>query len=193
MRQAFRRWSSTFSTSSHQDITYVTPPLAASTAQNRLAGFNAATRLAKAAGCRFDVVEARAYDVAEGERIMGHMLASGLTSTAVLAFNDLLAVGCLVALKSAGVACPEQISLAGVNDLLFMNLLSPPLTTLHTAGRDLRIRKRRPADEPDQKSLATGKTHPPHPSSGVKEAVPGRHASLDRVPIFCRLLPNRIP
>lgn len=121
----------------HKDITYVTPPLAASTAQNRLAGFNAATRLAKAAGCRFDVIEARAYDVAEGERIMGHMLASGLTSTAVLAFNDLLAVGCLVALKSAGVACPEQISLAGVNDLPFMNLLSPPLTTLHTAGRDL--------------------------------------------------------
>ncbi|MFS8114129.1 LacI family DNA-binding transcriptional regulator [Rhizobium jaguaris] len=121
----------------HRDISYVTPPLAASTAQNRLAGFNAATRLAKAAGCRFDVVEARAYDVAEGERIMAHMLASGLTSTAVLAFNDLLAVGCLVALKSAGISCPEQISLTGVNDLPFMNMLSPPLTTLHTAGRDL--------------------------------------------------------
>lgn len=121
----------------HRDITYVTPPLAASTAQNRLVGFNAATRLAKAAGCRFNVVEARAYDVVEGERIMTDMLASGLTSTAVLAFNDLLAVGCLVALKSAGVACPGQISLTGVNDLPFMNMLSPPLTTLHTAGRDL--------------------------------------------------------
>lgn len=121
----------------HRDITYVTPPLAASTAQNRLAGFNAGTRLEKAAGCRFDVIEAQAYDVAEGERIMGQMLANGLTSSAVLAFNDLLAVGCLVALRSAGVACPEQISIAGVNDLPFMNMLSPPLTTLHTAGRDL--------------------------------------------------------
>jgi LacI family transcriptional regulator len=121
----------------HRDLTYVTPPLAASTAQNRLSGFNAATRLAKAAGCRFDVIEAQAYDVVEGERIMGHMLASGLTSTAILAFNDLLAVGCLVGLKSAGVACPGQISLTGVNDLPFMNMLSPPLTTLHTAGRDL--------------------------------------------------------
>jgi len=121
----------------HKDITYVTPPLAASTAQNRLAGFQAGMRLAKADGCRFEVVEARAYDVAEGERIMAHMLQSGLTSTAVLAFNDLLAVGCLVALKTAGVACPGQISLSGVNNLPFMNLLSPPLTTLHTAGRDL--------------------------------------------------------
>jgi len=121
----------------HRDITYVTPPLAASTAENRLAGFHAGTRLAKAAGCRFDVIEARAYDVAEGERIMAQMLGSGLTSTAVLAFNDLLAVGCLVTLKAAGIACPQQISLAGVNDLPFMNLLSPPLTSLHTAGRDL--------------------------------------------------------
>jgi LacI family transcriptional regulator len=121
----------------HKDITYVTPPLAASTAQNRLAGFHAGMRLPKASGCRFEVVEARAYDVAEGERIMADMLASGLTSTAVLAFNDLLAVGCLVALKAAGVICPGQISLSGVNNLPFMNLLSPPLTTLHTAGRDL--------------------------------------------------------
>ncbi|NKL36007.1 hypothetical protein GFL49_19880 [Rhizobium leguminosarum bv. viciae] len=58
-------------------------------------------------------------------------------STAVLAFNDLLAVGCLIALKSAGIACPKQISLTGINDLRFMDLLSPPLTSLHTAGRAL--------------------------------------------------------
>lgn len=121
----------------HRDISYITPPLAASTAQNRLMGFRAGARLEKAAGCRFDVVEARAYHVDEGERIMKQMLADGLTSTAILAFNDLLAVGALIALKSAGIACPDEISLAGVNDLLFMNLLSPPLTSLHTAGRDL--------------------------------------------------------
>ncbi len=121
----------------HKDITYVTPPLAASTAQNRLTGFNAAMRLPKAAGCRFEVVEARAYDVAEGERIMAHMLSSGLTSTAVMAFNDLLAVGCLATMRAAGVSCPQQISLTGVNNLPFMNMLFPPLTTLHTAGGDL--------------------------------------------------------
>lgn len=121
----------------HRDITYVTPPLAASTAQNRLVGFKAGGRLDKAAGCRFNVIEARAYHVEEGERIMKQMLDEGLTSTAVLAFNDLLAVGALIALKSAGISCPGDMSLAGVNNLPFMNLLSPPLTSLHTAGRDL--------------------------------------------------------
>jgi LacI family transcriptional regulator len=40
-------------------------------------------------------------------------------------------------MKAAGVRCPEEISLSGVNNLPFMNMLSPPLTTLHTAGRDL--------------------------------------------------------
>lgn len=121
----------------HRDITYVTPPLAASTAQNRLSGFRAGSRLAKAVGCRFDVVEAQAYHVEEGERIMTQMLADGLTSTAVLAFNDLLAVGAMIAVRSAGLMCPDDISISGVNNLPFMNLLSPPLTTLHTAGRDL--------------------------------------------------------
>jgi LacI family transcriptional regulator len=121
----------------HRDFTYVTPPLAASTAQNRLIGFRAGSRLEKAAGCRFNVIEARAYHVEEGERVMKQMLSDGLTSTAVVAFNDLLAVGALIALKSAGIICPDDISVSGVNNLPFMNLLSPPLTSLDTAGRDL--------------------------------------------------------
>ena len=121
----------------HRRIAYITAPLAASTAQNRLAGFIAGTKLAKAADCRFDVIEAAAYHVEEGERIMQRLIAEGLSWTAVLCFNDLLAVGALVALKSAGIACPEQISIAGVNDLPFMGLLSPPLTSLHNAGRKL--------------------------------------------------------
>ena len=68
---------------------------------------------------------------------MKQMLSDGLTSTAVVAFNDLLAVGALIALKSAGIICPDDISVSGVNNLPFMNLLSPPLTSLDTAGRDL--------------------------------------------------------
>lgn len=121
----------------HKVIAYITAPLAASTAQNRLAGFMAGSRLSTAAGCRFEVIETEAYDIEEGERIMRRMLADGLEATAVLCFNDLLAVGALVALKSVGISCPEQVSVTGVNDLPFAALLTPPLTTLHNAGRRL--------------------------------------------------------
>lgn len=119
----------------HRNIAYITAPLAASTARNRLAGFTAAAGLAKAAGCRFDVINAQAYDVEEGTRVVDRMLAGGMRWTAILCFNDLLAVGALLALRSAGIACPDQVSVAGVNDLPFMGLLSPPLTSLHNAGR----------------------------------------------------------
>jgi LacI family transcriptional regulator len=121
----------------HKTVAYITAPLAASTAQNRLAGFKAGSKLKRAAGCRFDVIETRAYDVEEGERVVTRLIADGLQATAILCFNDLLAVGALVALKAAGIACPEQVSVAGVNDLPFMSLLSPPLTSLHNAGRKL--------------------------------------------------------
>ncbi|MGI4748379.1 MAG: LacI family DNA-binding transcriptional regulator [Janthinobacterium lividum] len=118
----------------HKVVAYITAPLAASTAQNRLAGFIAGSKLSKAAGCQFDVIESDAYDIEGGERVMRRMLASGLKATAILCFNDLLAVGALVALKSVGISCPEQVSVTGVNDLPFAALLTPPLTTLHNAG-----------------------------------------------------------
>ena len=121
----------------HKRIVYITAPLAASTAHNRLAGFMSGSKLEKAVGCTFDVVEAQAYHVEEGERIVTELIAAGLKWTAILCFNDLLAVGALVALKSAGIACPHQISVTGINDLPFMGLLSPPLTSLHNAGRKL--------------------------------------------------------
>lgn len=121
----------------HRDIAYITAPLAASTARNRLAGFAAAAALRSQAGFHFDVIEAEAYDVEEGTRVVGRMLADGTRCTAILCFNDLLAVGALIALRTAGIACPGQVSVAGVNDLPFMGLLSPPLTSLHNAGRTL--------------------------------------------------------
>lgn len=121
----------------HRSIAYITAPLAASTAQNRLNGFLAAAGSAAASGCRFDVIEAAAYDVQEGTRVMSRLVAKGLRWTAILCFNDLLAVGSLVALKKAGIDCPDQVSIAGVNDLPFMDLLSPPLTSVQNAGWQL--------------------------------------------------------
>jgi LacI family transcriptional regulator len=121
----------------HRNIVYITAPLAASTARNRLAGFTAVAEREAAAGSRFDVIEADAYDLEEGERVMGRLIGSGLRWTAVICFNDLLAVGALVALKSAGIACPDQVSVTGVNNLPFVSLLSPSLTTLHNAGREI--------------------------------------------------------
>lgn len=50
-------------------------------------------------------------------------------ATAVLAFNDLVAMGLLSALHELGVAVPGQISITGFDDIPFARYTTPPLTT----------------------------------------------------------------
>ena len=48
---------------------------------------------------------------------MQEMLASGSLPTAVIATNDLVAMGLIEALKMADIGVPEQISVIGCDDL----------------------------------------------------------------------------
>jgi LacI family transcriptional regulator len=50
-------------------------------------------------------------------------------ATAVLAFNDLVAMGLLSALHEAGVSVPEDLSVTGFDDIPFARYTTPPLTT----------------------------------------------------------------
>jgi len=51
------------------------------------------------------------------------------SATAVLAFNDLVAVGLISALRDRGVSVPEEISVVGFDDIPFARYMTPPLTT----------------------------------------------------------------
>jgi LacI family transcriptional regulator len=75
------------------------------------------------------VVRARAFSEAEGYRCMSELLLTA-DATAVVAANDTLAVGCLDALRERGLSCPDDMSVTGFNDILFMDKLSTPLTTV---------------------------------------------------------------
>jgi len=59
--------------------------------------------------------------------------------TAVVAANDLLAIGCYDALQKRGLSCPEDVSVTGFNDMPFVDRLSPPLTTLHIPHDELGV------------------------------------------------------
>ncbi len=61
---------------------------------------------------------------------MRTLLDSGPEFTAVLAGNDLLALGVYDALSERGLRCPDDISVVGFNDMPFMDKVSPPLTTV---------------------------------------------------------------
>ncbi len=55
--------------------------------------------------------------------------------TAVVAANDLLALGVLDALREMNLRCPDDISLVGHNDMPLVDLISPPLTTIRIEHR----------------------------------------------------------
>jgi LacI family transcriptional regulator len=61
---------------------------------------------------------------------MNQLLDSGVEFTAVLAGNDLLALGCYDALAGHGLSCPNDVSVVGFNDMPFVDKFAPPLTTV---------------------------------------------------------------
>ena len=54
----------------------------------------------------------------------------GISATAIVAANDLLALGALHALSERGISCPGDVSVTGYNDMPFVDRISPPLTTV---------------------------------------------------------------
>lgn len=57
--------------------------------------------------------------------------------TAVVAFNDLVAIGALRAARRLGVRVPDDCALIGYDGLSVVDLIDPPLTTLHLDKRRL--------------------------------------------------------
>jgi LacI family transcriptional regulator len=58
------------------------------------------------------------------------LLAEAPATTAILAGNDLMALGCYAAAQLAGRPCPETISIVGYNDMPFVEWWRPALTTV---------------------------------------------------------------
>jgi LacI family transcriptional regulator, galactose operon repressor len=71
-----------------------------------------------------------AFTEREGARVCEEVLAAAPGVTAIVAGNDLVALGCYDALAARGLACPEQISVVGFNDMPFAGKFNPPLTTI---------------------------------------------------------------
>jgi LacI family transcriptional regulator len=90
------------------------------------------------------------------------VLASG--ATAVIAYNDLVALGVLHRLAARGVRVPDELSVVGYDDVSVASMASPPLTTVDvpkgkagTAAVDLMLRTLASVDgvEPEQLTMPT--------------------------------------
>jgi LacI family transcriptional regulator len=83
------------------------------------------------------VVFSGAFTEREGGRCCAELLARRRDFTAIVAGNDLLALGCYDALEQAGLRCPEDVSVVGYNDMPFVDRFRPPLTTVRVPHYEL--------------------------------------------------------
>lgn len=77
-----------------------------------------------------DLVVRCPYSQAEGVAAMRRLLSLAHPPTAVLAGNDILAIGALIAAREAGLTVPDDLSIIGIDDIQAASTTSPPLTTV---------------------------------------------------------------
>ncbi len=114
----------------HRRIAHIAGPQDVSTGRGRLRGFELGMAAAGLPVERGLVTFANGFTRAEGQRCLVEALARGRDFTAVVAGNDLLALGCYAALEEKGLSCPEDVSVVGFNDMPFIDQLRPPLTSI---------------------------------------------------------------
>ena len=121
----------------HRAIGHVAGPIELSTGYGRLQGFLEAMAAQGVDVPADAIAEARAYGREAGREATVALLARMPGLTAIVAANDLLALGCYDALRAAGLRCPQDLSVVGHNDMPMVDMVDPPLTTVRIRHHEM--------------------------------------------------------
>jgi len=117
--------------------------------------------------------------VAGGERAAAEALAADPHLTAIVAYNDLMAIGAMRAVRATGRRVPADVSVVGFDDVDLAGYVDPPLTTIAQATSEMgRWAVTRLADELAARGAARSGTEAP--ASEATTAAPdgeGRNVS----------------
>lgn len=106
-------------------IAFITGPPGNIEAAQRLAGYRAALA---PNGAAEQIVEGDFTE--EAGLAAAASLAAGPLPDAIFAANDMMAIGCLQGLRARGLRVPDDVALAGFDDIPIGRFLDPPLTTV---------------------------------------------------------------
>jgi LacI family transcriptional regulator len=120
----------------HRDIAFLKGHTGSSDAESRWA---ACVEAMRGLGLRIfekNTVQLKRIDdglspIREGYIAGGQLLKASQGFTALLAFNDLSAIGAMNAFRDAGKRIPEEISVVGFDDVQAATIVHPSLTTIH--------------------------------------------------------------
>jgi len=71
-----------------------------------------------------------------GYKLCKKLIESKKEFTAVICTNDLMAMGALEALREYNIQVPENVSVVGIDDIVFSKAFNPPLTTLSHMAKE---------------------------------------------------------
>ena len=112
----------------HASVAFIAGPESNFDAQQRDKGYRAA--MAKYAPNAPIRIVAGDFTEESGYRAGRELLAQQPHPRAVFAANDMMAVGCLTAFKEAGLRVPQDIALAGFDDIPVARYVTPSLSTV---------------------------------------------------------------
>lgn len=110
----------------HRRVGFIAGLSEVETGAERLEGYTAAM---DAAGLELIVAPGR-FRIETGREATLALLARGTRPTALVACNNLCAIGALRALRETGLAVPRDVALVAVDDPFWAELVDPPLTTV---------------------------------------------------------------
>ena len=118
----------------HRRIGFVSGPMTLKSARIRRAAFIEALTLH---GLRDECIVEGDHKVEGGLDAMKRLLVCPNRPTAVLASNDLTAIGMMRAVRQVGMSVPDDISIIGFDDISLAEFTDPALTTIRLPRREL--------------------------------------------------------
>jgi DNA-binding LacI/PurR family transcriptional regulator len=120
----------------HTSLGIITGPLHLTNAKERLGG---ATRALKQAKLQLspEYIQETTFDKYGGHAKTLVLLRLIPRPTAIIAGNDMIALGALLAIREAGLRCPEDISIIGFDDLDLCETTNPSLSSVSQSGYQL--------------------------------------------------------
>ena len=113
----------------HTRIAYISGPVLSSTSANRLRGYEQALKARDFMPDPQWIVPGNG-SARGGEEGMARLLSLPSPPSAVFCYNDVTAIGALLAARRLGRNVPEQVSVMGYDDIAFAAYTNPALTTV---------------------------------------------------------------
>jgi LacI family transcriptional regulator len=113
------------------------------------------------------------FSEASGYEAGRAILSTNPRPSAIFAANDMMAIGCLMAARDAGLSVPRDLTVVGADDVILASYIKPSLTTLRQPMHEIgRLATETLMDMPPRRSDPRGSEGGDPPRRVVEQVIP---------------------